>query len=251
MKIFGRTQTLARYPILACIEVLKRLGFDGVEVCLENPDLSPDRLTKDRARAVHDRLVEFGLSHSVSYHKDYIHSDSAFEQMKSAIRLVPAFGADVFVFGGGVKRGDAGEWALKVERTRELVSIAEDLGVVMAEEFEPDFIVGNTSELHRLFDQIPSDCLQANLDLGHVFLCDPDPMAAIASLEGRVAHCHVENMATSVHCHLPLWKGDMDLGAYVSALSDIGFTGPLALDLYNEDYEEVAVDSISFLRGLM
>ncbi len=60
-------------------------------------------------------------------------------------------------------------------------------------------------------------------------------MAAIASLEGKVAHCHIENMGTDVHCHLLPWQGDMDLAGYIGALRGIGFDGPLALDLYNED----------------
>ena len=45
--------------------------------------------------------------------------------------------------------------------------------------------------------------------------------------------------------------GDMDLGAYIEALDTIGFSGPLALDLYNEDYESVGPEAIAFLRALL
>lgn len=41
MKVCGRTQPLAHYPIGLCLEAIKRLGFDGVEICLENEDLRP------------------------------------------------------------------------------------------------------------------------------------------------------------------------------------------------------------------
>ena len=250
MHIFGRTQPLNRYPIHECLDVLKRLGFDGVEVCLENPDLSPASLTVDLAEEVRDQLDELQLARSVSYHKNYIHDDQMLEESKTAIRRTPLFGAEVFVFSGCRKRDEAGEWQLMVERTRELVRVAEDHGVILAKEFEPNFVCGCTDDLHRLFNEIQSVALQANLDLGHVFLCDPEPLAAIAGLKDKVAHCHVENMATGVHCHLPPWKGDMDLAAYIAALKGIGFDGPLALDLYNEDYEEVGPECVRFLKGL-
>lgn len=249
-RFFGRTQTLARYPMLDCLAVLKRLGFDGVEICLENPELAPKTLTADLARRVGDRCRELELAFSVSYHKNYIYDDGQFEDTKKAVSLTPAFGASVFVISGTGRCGRADEWQRMVERTRELVQVAEDAGVTLAEEFEPNFIVGSTADLHRLFDAIPSKHLQANLDLGHVFLCDPDPLAAIASLKDRIVHCHIENMARGVHCHLPPWLGDMDLRAYLRALTDIGFNGPLALDLYNEDYEEVGARAVTFLREL-
>ena len=76
MKILGRTQSLSQYPILECLEVIKRLGFDGVEICLEHPDLAPETLTSTLARQVAAKVQEIDLSpHSVSYHKNYIYDD--------------------------------------------------------------------------------------------------------------------------------------------------------------------------------
>ena len=250
MHIYGRTQPLAHQPILDALAILGRLGFAGVEICLENPDLAPERLTEDLARRVGEQAQALGLTRSVSYHKDFIHDDAMLAATKKAIRLTPAFGATVFVYAGSRPRaGEAGAWERMVARTRELVQVAEEVDVVLAQEFEPGFIVGCTADLHRLFAEVPSGHLQANLDLGHVFLCDPDPMAAIASLRGRIVHCHIENMACGVHCHLPPWEGDMDLAAYLRALDAIGYVGPLALDLYNEDYEQVGARAVSFLQA--
>ena len=255
MKILGRTQPLAQYPILDCLDVVRRLGFDGVEICLENPDLDPERLSPARVSAVRGRVAELGLSpHSVSYHKDYIYDDASFELTKQAIARTPQFGAQVFVFAGGPKRaGDEAEWRRMIGRTRELAAIAEERGVVLAEEFEPGFVVGSTAELERLFDDIPSPNLAANLDLGHAFLCDPDPLDSIRRLgrAGKIVHCHVENMRAGVHAHLLPHEGDMDLGAYLRALSEVGYAGGLALDLYLHDYEAAAPAAIAYLRAAM
>lgn len=252
MKILGRTQPLSRYPIDRCLAVLKRLGFDGVEICLENEDIRPEALTDERVGRVQRQVERLGLApFSVSYHADYIHNDEELDRTLRAIARTPDFGTDVFVLSGagaGAGRSGPAEWSRMVRRTETLVEAAGRAGIVLAKEFEPGFICGCTADLHRLFAEIPSGHLAANLDLGHVFLCDEDPLAAIRSLKGKVVHCHVENMAAGVHDHLLPHEGDMDLQAYVVALKEIGFTGGLALDLYKHDYERVAPEAIRFLR---
>lgn len=251
MKILGRTQPLSSYGICDALHKISALGFDGVEICLENPDLTPDQLSESLAQTVRKSVVALGLSpHSVSYHKDYIHDDRAFADTRWAIQLTPEFGTNLFVFSGGPTLPGQQDWGKMIERTQELVRLAEQSGVILAQEFEPGFIVGSTKDLHQLFTEIPSANLQANLDLGHVFLCDPDPLEAIASLKGRIVHGHVENMKTGVHRHLLPQEGDMDLKRYLSALKAVGFEGGLALDLYEQNYEAVASDAIAYLKQL-
>ncbi|RPJ39901.1 MAG: sugar phosphate isomerase/epimerase, partial [Chloroflexi bacterium] len=185
---------------------------------------------------------------------DYIYDDEQLALTKTAIRLTPAFGANTLIFSGGFKKPGAdaeAEWQRMVERTRSLVELAESLGVTLAQEFEPGFIVGSTADLLRLFAEIPSPALAANLDLGHVFLCDPDPLSAIAQLGGKIVHGHVENMRAGVHNHLLPQEGDMDLPVYLSALRQAGFDGALALDLYAYDYEAVAPEAIATIRQAM
>ena len=241
---------LPQYTIQKCLERLQTLGFDGVEICLEHPDITPDKLTASFARQLADQVRELDLApHSVSYHKDYVYDETLFEETCKAIALTREFGTNIFVFSGPAKRTDeTEEWRLTLERTRELVRIAEQHDVILAEEFEPGFVIGSTADLLRLFEEIPSSHLKANVDLGHAFLCDPEPLKAISDLRGTVVHAHVENMHIGIHRHLPPQEGDMDLNAYLAALHSIGFNGGVALDLYEQDYEVVAPDAIAFLK---
>ena len=250
MRFMARTQTLAQYPIAQCLEVIRRLGFDGVEICLENADLHPDSLDERLARTVAERVAALGLAPvSVSYHKDYIYDDALYQQSLKAIALTPAFGTRTHVFGGTMKRtGDAEEWRRMVERTRHLVRAAEAAGVVLAQEFEPGFIVGSTADLLRLFAEVPSTSLAANLDLGHAFLTDPDPLAAIRQVGQRIVQGHIENMRAGLHAHRLPDDGDMDLAAYLRTLREVGFSGGLVLDLYGMDLEEVGPDALAYLR---
>jgi sugar phosphate isomerase/epimerase len=253
MEILGRTQMLPDYTLLESLDVIRALGFDGVEICVERRDWSWVAFDDALVDGVRERVAALGLSpHSFSLHQDYIYDDRLFEETKHAIQTTRSIGADIFVFSGTrVRTGDSAEWKRMVARTRELVDLAEACNVVLAEEFEPGFIVGSTADLLRLFQEIPSPNLAANLDLGHVFLCDPDPLEAIAHLGHKIVHCHVENMRTGVHDHLLPQEGDMDLGVYLRALADMGFDGGLALDLYKYDYEKVSPGAIAYLDGLL
>lgn len=253
MKLLGRTQMLSQYPLLESLEVIKGLGFDGAEICVERKDWSLHPLSTFPVQKVRERAADLNLNpYSFSLHQDYIHDDALFEMTKEAIAMTPALGTGLFVFGGARKQsGDEDEWSRMVERTRALVAVAEVHDVVLAKEFEPDFIVGTTRELLRLFDQIPSPNLAANVDLGHVFLCDPDPLQALRRLGNKIVHCHISNMPADEHDHLVPQEGDMDLRAYLRTLAELGFDGGMALDLYKYDYEVVAKSSIAYLRGLM
>jgi sugar phosphate isomerase/epimerase len=185
-------------------------------------------------------------------HSDYVYDDAILARIVETIPAVPGFGTNILIINGAKKRsGDAAEWQLMADRTRELVRVAQAHDVVLALEFEPDFVVGSTADLLRLFAEIPSPNLAANLDLGHVYLCDPDPLRAIAQVGEKIVHCHIEDMPAGKHDHRLPGQGDMDLGAFIRALRDAGFDGAMALDLYAYDYEAVAADAVACLDELL
>jgi len=253
MHLSARTQMLHRYSVLESLDVIKQLGFDGVEIGFLRMDWTMIPLSEMPVAALRERATTLGLGpNAVSMHADYIFDDAILARIKETIPVVHDFGTNILIINGAKKRtGDATEWQLMADRTRELVSVAETHDVVLALEFEPDFVVGSTADLLRLFADIPSPNLAANLDLGHVFLCDPDPLHAIAQVGGKIAHCHIEDMPVGKHDHRLPGQGDMDLGAFICALRDTGFDGAMALDLYAYDYEAVAKDTVAYLHELI
>ena len=257
MTIAGRTQMMSQYSVHDTLGRLKLMGFQGAEICLENEkfDVRADLLDDYVLDAIRDRVVELEMkSVSLSYHANYIADDAAFDLTKKAIIATPRVGAKIFVFSGARqdKLSDPStQWEVMARRTRELVTVAEDQGVILAKEPEPDFICGTSAELIRLMDQIDSPTLRCNLDLGHSFLCDPDPMEAVRTLGEKIVHGHIENLKRGVHNHRVPQDGDMDLAAYIAALKAVGFDGQLALDLYGYDYEAVAPDAAAYLKALV
>jgi hypothetical protein len=40
MRLLARTQMLSQYPVLESLDVIKALGFDAAEICVERRDWS-------------------------------------------------------------------------------------------------------------------------------------------------------------------------------------------------------------------
>jgi sugar phosphate isomerase/epimerase len=252
----GRTQMMDAYPVTQALERMKELGFNGAEICVEDLGfgIRPELLDRGCLADIAATARSLGLdSWSYSYHADYIRSDEVLDRTVRTIRLTPELGTDLFVFSGGRsnKRADSSaEWQALVDRTRILVHEAEACGVRLALETEPGFICGTTEQLLCLMDVLGSPALCCNMDIGHSFLCDPDPIASIEALGNRIVHCHLEDMKRGVHDHLLPGRGHMDLRAFIDAIGRTGFAGPAALDLYGYDYETVVPQALAYLRQL-
>lgn len=251
MQIAGRNQLLADLSLAEGFRALKEAGADAVELCHENPAMSPEKMDAALADRIRTWLGEAGLRASAAgWHCDFVADDDAFAALPGLIRLAPACAAEVFII-AGAHGTDPDLWGPMVERTRRLCEAAADCGVRLACEYEPGFLVEDADSLLRLRDEVDRAALGANLDLGHAFLQEGEPLEAVARLGGLILHCHVEGMARGVHKHLPPWEGDLDLAAYLEALREAGFDGALALDLYGVDYLEVAPRCFAYLRGLL
>lgn len=256
MKISGRTMMKSSLAIEDRIAALKECGYDEIELCFgnENAQFVPEFVKKGYAEYILECCKKVDIEiECISYHCGYVFDDERFSQLKTAIEAVTYYGVNTLIICNSVKRWECNQeedWNTFIERTKELVALAEKTGITLAMEFEPSMVCGDTAGLHKMLEAIPSDNLMVNLDLGHVFLCDPEPMEAIKSLKGKVAHAHIENMSRGVHYHLPPHLGDMDLQEYVDALKEIGFDGAMSLDLYAFDYFEQSKMAIPMIKAM-
>jgi len=240
-------------------EAVKRLmakGFDGVEISAYNKEFSLHEgfFSEEFPAKIKDTLAECDITaYSISAHMDFVADDERYEYVKRIIRIGGEIASPIILITGGMDGKSPERDALytkQVQRTKELCKIAMDNSVTLAVEFEPNFVVGTTKQTLNLINDVASDALRINLDIGHVFLEDPDPMEAIASCRGLMVHAHIENMEKGVHNHIVPYEGDMDLKEYFKQMQDIGFDGFASIDLYQYDYEAVAEQSIRFVREI-
>jgi len=250
VKIYARTQAITKQPLYPSLKKLKKMGFEGMEICFEHPEVM-DLMQKNADKELTVFLSDIDFTDiSCSYHQN-LADDEKFLETKKAIGFSAKLGARDFIIASILgEQGDETLWKKGLNRTKELYSIAKDLNMRLLVEPEPVYVLYSTQDWLRLNDEIDCD-IYANIDLGHAFLTDNDPLDDIKKVGGKVAHCHIENMAKDVHNHLLPWEGDMDLKAYIDTLRDIGFDGPLALDLYRDNYMEVAKSCFEYIKKLI
>lgn len=248
MNLLGRTQMMD-IPFEESILFFIKNGFDGAEISMSNKSFEPrpEFFQKGFGKKMRAFLSDNEISaYSVSAHCDYTASETIFDRVLYSIEIAHEINAPAVIINGAFKNGN---YSKMLECTGLLCE--KSGGMKLALEFEPGFLIDNTASMLKFFSEIGLPALGANLDIGHMFLCDPDPIAAIASCKGKIFHCHIENMKKGVHNHLVPYEGDMNLTDYLSALMDAGFDGSMALDLYQYDYAAVARPSAEYIKNLI
>jgi sugar phosphate isomerase/epimerase len=234
-RIGFRTAGFHEWRVDEAVAALGRLGYDGVEICLEHPDCRPESLTTVSAKALAQRCGDAGLEvASVSYHADTEPQDLRRDNAVRALELVPAFGTEVLILNGRRTTPEVKAEALAdLERLLGvLLPRAAALGARVALEPEPGLSVGDSADMLRLVERVGSPQLGANLDVGHAFLTDADVTASIRELGASIFHTHLEGMPAGEHRHLLPGEGDLDLTAVCRALRETGYRGYLTVDLF-------------------
>ncbi|TWT48707.1 sugar phosphate isomerase/epimerase family protein [Botrimarina hoheduenensis] len=105
----------------------------------------------------------------------------------------------------------------------------------------------------RMFEIIPSPALGLNYDPSHLRMQLIDPIAPIREFGSRIFHTHAKDMRIDPHClnevgslALPMDRataklpglGDINWGAWIGALGDAGYDGPVCIEVEDEAYTE-------------
>jgi sugar phosphate isomerase/epimerase len=101
----------------------------------------------------------------------------------------------------------------------------------------------------RMFDHIPSQHFGLNYDPSHLVLQLMDPIAPIKEFGTRIFHAHAKDMKVErdelndrgvltfdwATPKIP-GLGDVDWGKWVSALTDVGYDGPVCVEVEDESF---------------
>lgn len=252
MPSFGfRTGIFHDRPVKDTAAQLVEIGYDCLELCLEAPDVRPEKLDAAQCRQIRTWLDEAGIAlASLSYHADREPAAQRRANQERAVRAAAWMGCPILVLNPERAVGHAHQWAEHVAHFQHLCALAGELEVTIAIEPEPLLVVASSADAARMIAQVGSPRLCANLDIGHAFLTDHDLPASIRLLGHRIVHLHLEDMARGVHRHLPFGEGDIDFVAVRDALDEIGYVGPYVVDLFGQDRppEEVATEALRGVR---
>ena len=265
------------YSLEETIEVLGNTGYDGIEILLDEPHLSPEtvddarvehtqRVLKDHdleiancnafmfsAGEVSDRVRESEYSRNTEdfHHPAFVEHNAEdrkvrLEHTQAALRTAANLGAPCISIppGGPVPLSRSDDKAMDdfVESLRTAAETAETVGVDILVEPEPELLIETTEEFLELAECIDHPRVQCNFDTGHLFCIGEEPVEAFDRLAEFVDHVHLEDIPDDrSHEHTQLGDGAMPIGNFLEALDSRGYDGFVTIELY--PYEETAAET--------
>ncbi|MCP4251443.1 MAG: sugar phosphate isomerase/epimerase, partial [bacterium] len=176
------------------------------------------------------------------WHPSWIEPDPAYRRRRldhtvAALRMAHDLGAPSITTepGGPLARGMTRNWAMDVfvDGLGEALAVAEEVGVQLLVEPEPNLLIENADQYLELAKRIESPALGLNFDIGHFYCVGADLPETIHRLHHLTRHYHVEDIAASrAHEHLIPGRGAIDFDAVFEAICGTGYDGWITVELY-------------------
>ena len=139
---------------------------------------------------------------------------------------------------------------------------AEAAGVTLAIE-NHGLLAGKSSQIETIIDQVGSESVRANTDIGNFLLVDEDPLQAVQKLLPYIAHVHVkdmvpvseggwESLAGKRYRGGAVGEGVVPLKAIMEQLNAAGYQGFLSLEFEGEGDERDGIrQSLTAIRAAL
>lgn len=165
-------------------------------------------------------------------------------------------------------------WPRFLSTWRPLIQFAEDHGVSVGIEncpmlFSRDEWPGGKNLAispkiwRRMFDDIPSANFGLNYDPSHLIWMQMDAIAPLREFAGRLVHVHAKDVRVDRHrlnevgilahpaeYHTPKLPGfgDVNWGQFFATLTDVGYRGPVCVEVEDRAYEDSLESRVASLR---
>lgn len=275
MRLGYNTNGLAHHSLPAAIELLADLGYESVAITLDHGCLNPygphfaDELRETRTLLEQHQLrsvVETGARYLLDprrKHQPTLVSPRThgrphrIEFLRRAIDVAVELRSDcVSLWSGALQHGDSREDGVRrlVEGLGAVLDYAQRRQMPLGFEPEPGMLIDTTTAFEQLRRQIESPLLRLTLDIGHLHCLGEWPIAKVIRRWGeQIENIHIEDMNVGVHEHLMFGQGDIDFPPVVAALAEVGYDGPLHVELSRHSHvgPEAARQAIAFLQPLV
>jgi sugar phosphate isomerase/epimerase len=251
--IFGySTNAFVRFSLFESLEKIAALGFRGVEIMGDRPHLYPpdfaaaDMAVVKAAIKKHNLKVTNLNSFTLfavgdTYLPSWIEPDKERRDIRirhtlDCLKKAEELGCgNISVPPGGPleKMTRPAAMSLFHQGLEQVIPLAEELGVKILVEPEPDLLMENTAEFKSFIADVRSPAVGVNFDIGHFFCAGEDPAAAFEELFEWVGHVHIEDIAPDrVHHHRIAGHGAIQFPDIFRAMVDLGYRGDISLELY-------------------
>jgi sugar phosphate isomerase/epimerase len=271
--VFGySTNAFVKFPLFEAIKKIARLGFKGIEIMGDRPHLYPpdfDRIALARLKEVIEQnklritnINSFTLfAVGDTYLPSWIESDETRRNIRirhtlDSLKVANYLGCkNISVPPGGPLKNMSGDkaFALFHEGLNQVIPLAEELGIKILVEPEPDLLMENTREFKTFIKDVQSAVIGLNFDIGHFFCAGENPAAAFEDLFEWIGHVHIEDIAPNrTHNHLIAGLGAIRFKEIFDNMMHLGYTGDISLELYPyvDRPEEAGRRSLEYLKPI-
>ena len=271
--VFGySTNAFKNFSLTEAIEKIARIGFKGVEIMGDRPHLYPPDFGRSQIKHLNEVIAEnkikvtnlnsftlFAVGNT--YLPSWIEPDKDRRQIRirhtlDSLKIAKQIGCPIIsIPPGGPLDGLARPAAMHLfhQGLEQVVSLAEELGVMILVEPEPDLMIETTAQFKEFIKDVQSKFIGLNFDIGHFFCVGEDPRRAFEDLFQWVGHVHLEDIAPNrEHNHLIAGRGAIEFKDVFKSMVQLGYSGDISLELYTyqETPEEAGRESLDYLRPI-
>ena len=266
------TNAFVKFSLFESLEKIAELGFRGVEIMGDRPHLyPPDFTAADLARVKetlkkHDLKVTNINSFTLfavgdTYLPSWIEPEKERRDLRirhtnDCLKVADALGCkNISVPPGGPLNNMSRKEAMSLfhQGMKQVIPLAEQLGVKILVEPEPELFIENTAEFKSFIRDVKSPSVGLNFDIGHFFCAGEDPAAAFEELFEWIGHVHLEDIAaTRVHNHLITGHGVIQFLDIFKTMIRLNYQGDISLELYPyvDAPESAGRESLYYLRPI-
>lgn len=267
------TNAFVKFSVFDAVEKIARLGFRGVELMCDRPHLYPHDFKEEDLVRLKGLLDGHGLKVANlnsftlfavgdTYLPSWIEPQEERREIRiqhtlQCLKLADFFGCENISVPPGGPLGDISRdeaMSLFHRGLERVVPLAEELGIKILVEPEPELLMENSREFKRFIRDAKSPAIGLNFDIGHFFCAGEDPTAAFEELFEWIGHVHLEDIAaTRVHNHLILGHGVIQFPEIFATMIRLGYKGDVSLELYPyvDTPEEAGRESLAHLRQIL
>jgi sugar phosphate isomerase/epimerase len=244
------------------VEATARVGATGLEVNIDANALWTQRLDKAARAALRQQAADAGIAlTSLCLNAHWVFNlaspdprirDIGISLIHDAINMAVDLGATaVLIPGCDQDESPANKWELFRDGVMHGIARAEQAGVTLALEAVGKPFLFDTAKLLAMIAACGSSrALGIYLDVGNSTSGGMDPAAEVRGAKGRATLCHVKDWNPANRNERLLGAGGVDFASSFAALREIGYDGPLIVELPPDpaDPDAVARHSVQFLQ---
>jgi len=250
----------------ARLEKAAQLDYDYVEISIDESEARLGRLHwshSERAK-LRSAVAETGVpirTMCLSGHRQYpLGSGSAAtrEQALDILQRAIAFAADigvriVQVMGYDVfyEPSDTESAGRFFEGLQQGVHWAADAGVMLALENVDREFLDSVAKGMDLVERLNSPWLQLYPDMGNLVAAGYEPVSQFRLGQGHIVAVHVKDALPGVVRGVPFGEGDVSFAAVFSELAQLGYCGPLTVEMWADRSEANPVDTARKARAFV